>query len=351
MPYHIFSQLKNIFQLLETLGSARIEGNNTTLSEYVEKIIEQEAHVDEKQQELDNIKQAIAFIESNTDHKTGINRAYLSELHTIVTQRLSPPPKGEGSNHPGARRPHNVSIGKAGHRPPDVAVLEEYLEKFIQFINAPHASQNQLLMVAIAHHRFMYIHPYDNGNGRMGRLLNYALLLKLGFNVSVGGRIFNPSSVFYTNRDKYYAMLASADRLSESDQLQWSEYFLLGLKDQIEKIEHLLDRDYTRDFILLPALKRALDRHYITKQEHDILTYLVKKTEMGMKASELSRFGYENSQQKSYVMGKLRDKKMVRPTEPNGRTYTIHFVNSYLLRSVIHTLEEQGFIADFLNRH
>ena len=72
---------------------------------------------------------------------------------------------------------------------------------------------------------------------------------------------------------------------------------------------------------------------------------------MGMKASELSRFGYENSQQKSYVMGKLRDKKMVRPTEPNGRTYTIHFVNSYLLRSVIHTLERQGFIADFLNRH
>ena len=37
VPYHIFSQLKNIFQLLETLGSARIEGNNTTLSEYVEK--------------------------------------------------------------------------------------------------------------------------------------------------------------------------------------------------------------------------------------------------------------------------------------------------------------------------
>ena len=87
--------------------------------------------MDEKQQELDNIKQAIAFIESNTDHKTSINRAYLSELHTIVTQRLSPPPKGEGSNHPGARRPYNVSIGKAGHRPPDVAVLEEYLEKFI----------------------------------------------------------------------------------------------------------------------------------------------------------------------------------------------------------------------------
>ena len=39
IPTHIFFQLKDIFQILETLGSARIEGNNTTLSEYVEKII------------------------------------------------------------------------------------------------------------------------------------------------------------------------------------------------------------------------------------------------------------------------------------------------------------------------
>ena len=40
MPAYIFFQLKNIFQILETLGSARIEGNNTTLSEYVEKLID-----------------------------------------------------------------------------------------------------------------------------------------------------------------------------------------------------------------------------------------------------------------------------------------------------------------------
>ena len=40
VPPYIFFQLKDIFQILETLGSARIEGNNTTLSEYVEKIID-----------------------------------------------------------------------------------------------------------------------------------------------------------------------------------------------------------------------------------------------------------------------------------------------------------------------
>ena len=41
VPPYIFFQLKNIFQMLESLGSARIEGNRTTLAEFVERVIEQ----------------------------------------------------------------------------------------------------------------------------------------------------------------------------------------------------------------------------------------------------------------------------------------------------------------------
>lgn len=205
-------------------------------------------------------------------------------------------------------------------------------------------------MVAIAHHRFMYIHPFDNGNGRMGRLLNYALLIKLGFNVNTGGRIFNPSSVFYTDRDKYYEMLSRADTLSKGDLLAWSEYFLKGLKNEIEKVNRLMDRKYTQDVILLPSLKHALDRKYITETEFGILSHLVKNREIAIKASELKAFGVKTSQQKSYVMGKLRGKGMVKPIKDKGRVYTISFANSYLLRSVIQTLTENGFIADFLSQ-
>jgi hypothetical protein len=49
------------------------------------------------------------------------------------------------------------------------------------------------------------------------------------------GRIINPSSVFYTDRDKYYDMLSKADSLEDGNILQWCEYFLLGLKNEIEK--------------------------------------------------------------------------------------------------------------------
>lgn len=354
VPFYIFFQLKEIFQILETLGSARIEGNNTTLSEYVEKIIEQDTAQDEKRQELENIEEAINFIEDNTDETTVINRAYISHLHTLVTQKLTSPRKidgGEGSNYPGKLRPINVTIKKSGHTPVPHEMLQDYFDAFVSFINQDMAEQDQLLLVAIAHHRFMYIHPFDNGNGRMGRLLNYALLLKLGFNVKTGGRIINPSSVFFTDRDKYYEMLSRADSLRDEDLLQWAQYFLMGLKNEIVKIDTLLKQEFVRSKILIPTLEFALDRKHITKQEFNILKYLVNKNDMTIKASELDAFGAKSSSQKSYVMGKLRDKKMVAPIEKGGRIYTIRFVNSYLLRGAIKTLENNGFIADFLNRN
>ncbi len=350
IPAYIFFQLKTIFQILETIGSARIEGNNTTLSEYVEKIIEKSATEDEKRQELDNIEKAIHFIEEHTDETTKMDRAYISELHKIITYRLTPPSSGEGSRYPGELRKHNVKIKNASHEPTPCELLQEHFDKFVEFINQPLREQNQLLMVAIAHHRFMHIHPFDNGNGRMGRLLNYAFLIKLGFNVKTG-RIVNPSSVFYTDRDKYYEMLAKADSLIDKDVLSWAEYFLMELKNEIEKIDSLTQREFTRDKILLPTIKIALEREHITKQEFDILSHLIKNEDMTIKSAELSKFGIKSSQQKSYAMQKLRDKKMVQSLTEGGRVYTIKFANNYLLRGVIQTLKENGFVADFLNNN
>lgn len=348
VPAYIFFQLKNIFHILETLGSARIEGNNTTLAEYVEKIIENQDKKDEANDEIKNLDAAIEFIEENIDETTILNRAFISHIHKILTKDLTPPPNGEGSLNPGGLRRHPVSIKSSGHIPPSPLVLQNHFEKFVAFINHEHKEQYQLLMVAIAHHRFEYIHPFDNGNGRMGRLLNYAFLIKLGFKVKTG-RIINPSSVFYTNRDKYYDMLSVADSLKDDDILAWCEYFLLGLKNEIEKIDSLLDVEYVKSKILLPTLKYALDREHITNQEYKILQYLINKKDLSMKAEELSFLGVENSKEKSKIMGKLKDKNIIMPTTPNGRIYTLKFVNNYLLRGVMKVLEQNGFVSDFLN--
>ena len=177
----------------------------------------------------------------------------------------------------------------------------------------------------------------------------YAFLIKLGFKVKQGGRLINPSSVFYTDRNKYYEMLSTADSLKDNDILHWCEYFLLGLKNEVEKIDSLLELDYVKSAILIPVLKFALEQEHITRQEHEILNYLVNKADLSMKAEELTSLGITNSKEKSRIMAKLKEKNMITPTVENGRIYTLKFINNYLLRGAIKVLQQNGFISDFLN--
>lgn len=344
IPPHIFFQLKDIYQILETLGSARIEGNNTTLSEYVEKIIEKNTLKDENEKEIDNINTALQFIEKNFNTGEKIGKLFVLEIHKIIMQDL----QREGSKNPGDFRKWNVAISKSQHIPPDFAVLSEYLDHFFEFINTEHKEQNQLLAIALAHHRFAYIHPFDNGNGRMWRLLNYILLIKLGF-IDKRFRIINPSSVFYTDREKYYAMLGKADSLQEKDLLDWCEYFLLGLKNEVEKIESLLDATYVKNEILLPAIEIARKREIITDREFQVLELIIKKPNMQIKSEELSEIGITDSKKKAQMMKTLRDNTLVFPLKENGRVYTINFVNNYLLRGIIHILDKKWFVSDFLS--
>ena len=349
VPPWIFFQIKEIFQILETIGSARIEGNNTTLSEYVEKIIEQDS-IDEQTREIQNLERAIEFIETNTDKHTHVNRAYISELHKIISEGLTPPPRGEGSNHPGELRKHNVKIKGSSHTPPDFFQLPELFESFVEFVNREHKEQYQLLMVAIAHHRFEYLHLFDNGNGRMGRLLNYAFLIKLGFQVR-SGRILNPSTVFYTDRDKYYEMLSRADSLEDEDLLAWAEYFLLGLKNEIEKIDSLLQVDFVRKKLLTPMLKHAKSHAYINENEFKVLHYLVAKDNFALKAKELEDvLGVVESKKKSLAISKMRQRRILMPIEEGRRVYTLAFGNNYLLRSMVSVLHDNGFVSNFLEQ-
>lgn len=79
-------------------------------------------------------------------------------------------------------------------------------------------SKYDLLITALAHHRMAWIHPFDNGNGRLIRMFTYALLIKQGFKVK-SGRILNPTAIFCMDRNEYYEMLALADTGKEENVL------------------------------------------------------------------------------------------------------------------------------------
>lgn len=352
VPPYVFFQLKNIFQMFESLGSARIEGNNTTLAEFVEKVIEDPSKEsqDENMKEILNIERAINFIEENFDKNTLFTRALISQIHKIIVDGLTSPPKGEGSRFPGALRSINVRIDKATHMPPDVIKVPEYFDELLAFVNKSIDTQYHLLAIALSHHRMAWIHPFDNGNGRMVRMFTYALLIKQGFQVK-SGRILNPTAIFCMDREQYYQMLAQADMGTEEGVLAWCLYVLEGLRTEIEKIDKLLDLTYIVSSILLPMLDFALERQHITKREYEILLAVVKSEHMSIRSSDLGAvIGQESAVQRSRILKRLKDKRMLIPIKGGGRIYTVGFANNYLLRGIAHVLQQNGFVPASLNK-
>jgi Fic family protein len=164
----VFFQLKHIFHTLESIGSARIEGNNTTIAEYIETKLEDNKNVSSDIKEIQNIEKAMEFIEDNIlDYP--INKMFLSELHKMIVDGLLPPPNGEGDRTPGLYRGINLKINKSNHLPPDYLVVNDYMLELLDFIERKDSPKYDLLKAAIAHHRFVWIHPFGNGNGRTVR--------------------------------------------------------------------------------------------------------------------------------------------------------------------------------------
>jgi Fic family protein len=335
----IFFQLKEIFHFMESLGSARIEGNRTTLAELVERKIENLAPKDEQFLEIDNVEKAIHFIDENVN-KTPINKIFISELHRLVVKNLSPNKEGDFS--PGTYRQINVKIAKAKHIPPDYNQVPNYMEDLIEFINKNDSHKYDLLKTALAHHRFAWIHPFRNGNGRTVRLLTYAMLVKQGFRVDTG-RILNPTAVFCNDRQKYYDLLASADSEQEADLLNWCEYVLSGLRSEIEKIDRLLDYKFLATKILIPAVIFARERKIITEVEGKVLAIAI--TEQIFQAGDLKpAFPKKVPADISRIIRRLKEKNMVVSIAENERKYYINFYNNYLLRGIIEILKQEGFL-------
>lgn len=339
---HVFFQLKSIFQTLESIGSARIEGNNTTISEFIETKLEDRKYINEQIQEIRNIEESINFIDGDTEN-IKLGRLFISDLHKMIVKGLTPPPQGEGDSTPGIYRNYSVEIKGANHKPPETQQqVEGYMQELFEFLNDSHSPKYDLLKMALAHHRFMWIHPFGNGNGRVGRLFTYALLVKAGFNVNVG-RILNPTAVFCINRDEYYKYLSEADTGKDEGLINWCTYVLEGLKTEIDKIDMLLDYSYLKESILFPALEHSEKMKYIDTNEYKILKLTIEKQVIQNSDIQEVLKGKHMTSISRYIRT-LKEKKMLVSEVENVRKYHINFTNNFLIRSVIKKLEEEGFI-------
>ncbi len=339
-PPEIFSQLQTLYFMLESIYSARIEGNNTTIIEYVNSKVDSNTN-SSPFQEIANIELGMQFIEENAKYYP-INRMFISELHKISVKDLPLPPKGEGDENPGGYRLKNVAILNSKHRPAEAVDVPRLMDEMFALIESELPPRYDLLKIALAHHRFVWIHPFTNGNGRTARLFTYAMLVKYGFTLDYG-RIVNPVAVFCTSRSEYYRKLQQADSGSEKGLYEWCEYVLTGLKKEIEKINKLTDYGYLCSQILAPAVRNAQKHGLITELEENILLISLENKEI-KHADIAEKEKKATSRTISRSFQTLKEKNMLIGKDASSRIYRFNFTKSRLLPFIIASLDQNDFL-------
>ncbi|MCO5977035.1 Fic family protein [Ideonella oryzae] len=342
-PAPVFLQLKEVFHLLESLASARIEGNHTTLADYVEARVTPAPSGSDALREIDNIEAAMRQVEDAIEPGVPLSEHLLRGLHATTVQGL----EREGDRTPGRYRSGPVRIAQAQHLPPDPVQVPGYMAELVAFINQPDPPKYDLMKVALAHHRFAWVHPFSNGNGRVVRLLTYAMLIKYGFQVSAAGRLLNPAAVFCADRHRYYGMLSQADSGQAEHLEQWCTYVLGGIHDELAKVSRLADYTHLQNTVLLPAVAHARERQLITHQEEAVLQATLRAGTVKAGDLETALPGL-NASQRTYQIRKLVESGMLQPVRPGARQYTLGFTHNMLLRGVVKALTDQGFVPPAL---
>lgn len=342
----IFFEIKYVFHLLESLGSARIEGNRTTIDDLVESAVRGERDTTEQLREIANIEDAMTWIERIFEEAPDrtIDEAFIKELHRITVKNLrSPTDGGEGDDKPGKFRAGDVRITGTTFVPPRGAKLPKLIDELLSFINAPRNSRYDLLRIAIAHHRFLYIHPFRNGNGRVVRLLTYAMLVRAGYRVD-NGRIINPTAVFCHDRSAYMQALSVADDVTDEATLSWCAFVLSGLRRELTMIDNMLNADVLFPQILEPTLTEARERNIISKIEHNVLTDILR-SQIADSSLIRQHFPGKSASMVSQIIAGYKRRGLIAPfPHPNSRRYIVKFTGPLLLRSLVNALGRGGYL-------
>lgn len=345
-PPWVFFGLKNLFQTIGSVTSAGIEGNKTTIAGYIEaaRSTHSASSLEDSIKMIMNLEEGISFIESINPDKLTIDRDFIHELHRIVVNGLDNSPNGEGDTRPGAWRLAPRIITHSNHVLPAPADIREYMDNLVLFINTEKPHQLDLIKIAMVHHRFVWIHPYGNGNGRVIRLLTYAMLAKAGYIDKQGTRLLDPNTVFGMDKMVYYDKLAGADDLTKVGTVAWCEFMLDGLANEVRKIDRLLDGDFSQKQIIQPAINYAFEKQRINKLEKEMLTICSEKKVVS--ASDFAHLFPANISRVniSLAIRKLRDQNLLVAEHENARKYTLSLNYNPITVGILRALDENGFL-------
>lgn len=252
LPPLLKEKIQRVSLLKSSLFSARIEGNTLTLSDLESKTAE------DKKREVFNIVEAVRFVGTHA-LKGRLNKQFLLELHKRVLKNINP---DAGYFRKEVSAIFNTA-GVAIYMPPPPSEIPVLIKNLFIYINNME-EKFPLITAFVSHLIFEKIHPFLDGNGRVGRLLVSAILQAKGWNFT-----FTIPFEEYLDeqKDGYYFHL---DRGTK----ETNEYLLFMLRafhEQINRIKKQVNQEQTKDEeVFLPPRQEEI---YNIIKDHQVVSF------------------------------------------------------------------------------
>ena len=209
------------YQRKEAILSSQIEGINSTLPDLFQHELRDSDHEEPGDTtEVSNYIKAASYGFDLVANGESISESMIAGVHAKLLA------SGRGSDmHPGQYRREQSAIqrvpsGDIVFVPPPPEYVQPSMNDLFSFINDPLLIRSALLRAALAHVQFETIHPFEDGNGRVGRLIINLMLTNSGV---LNGPSLYPSLYLKQNRERYYELLTHVRRTGDWE--AWVTFF------------------------------------------------------------------------------------------------------------------------------
>lgn len=213
--------------------STRIEGNPMTEQQVRDAFERPERRAGRAEIENLNYRDAVRFADQAADDAAAdVDGGLIRALHFIIVRGADD--YGTAGQYRVEQNVVRDGQGRVLYMPPHETEVRALMDNLVQWMRAERMRLHPLVLAAIAHAEFINIHPFDDGNGRVGRALTSYLLMRSGWRLRGFVRV---EQVFGTDVQDYYAQLRTFGErypAQSVDFTEWVKWFLAGLRQRIQ---------------------------------------------------------------------------------------------------------------------